>query len=407
VQIAIGIQRLALSASNELEPTIQLLQVALRGGTPSQEAVNGDRHQAVFPARQALAAALRQAKRYDEAARQYETLLLGSRDAGEEMGVAINYAFLLIDQKNSAGIAQLMVRLAREPWPFGSAQQLIDSFISALLPHRALAQQVAVALRGTEDPGARLAAMRLDAALLELARKQATDPKDALDADVKLNTAEQAASASLQALEAVVAGADKVLAGRAAALLGENALNRRDAPGAVRWLKTAVEIEPRDVNLRVALARAYLANKQRAEAMAVRDAILQTLPPTVENLHLVSILSLRLDLPGDAASTAVRAMNTARLGKEAAAEDFETAALIAARSLFDSGGAPRAMEIYKELAATQWPVPDRAAALLDLRARFQKAGREDEAAQITAQLQALKMNKQQLATAQAYLRSLE
>jgi len=406
VQIAIGIQRLALSASNNLEPTIQLLQSALRGGNPAQEAINGDRHQAVFPARQALASALRQSKRYDEAARHYEILLAASRDAGEEMGVAINYAFLLIDQKNAPAVAQLMTRLAREPWPFGGAQQLMDNFISALLPHPALARQVATVLRAGEEPGARLAAMRLDEALLQLAQKLAADPKAPLDADVKLNEAALAADASLKALETVVTGADKVVAGRAAALLGENALNRRDAGAAATWLKTAVEIEPRDVNLRVALARAYLANKQRAEAIAARDAILQTLPQTVENLHLVSILSLRLELPNDAASTASRAMNTARLGREAAAEDFETAALIAARALFLAGQIPRAAEIYKELAAAQWPVADRAAALLDLRDRYQKAGRDDDAAQITAQLMALRLTKKQLRTAQGYLAGL-
>ncbi|HVF11106.1 MAG TPA: hypothetical protein VNA16_09905 [Abditibacteriaceae bacterium] len=407
VQIAIGIQRLALAAANDLEPTIQLLRQALRGGVPAAESVNGDRHQAVFPARQALAAALRKAKKYDEAARQYETLLAAARDAGEEMGVAINYAFLLLDQKSAPALAQLLARLAREPWPFTGARQLMDNVVRVLMPHRAMSQRVATALRASQEPAARLAALHLDEALLRLARKQAADPKAPLDADVKLNEAARAAAASLQALQAIVTAADRVLAGRAAALLGEDALNRRDAPAAVRWLKTAVEIEPRDVNLRLALARAYSANKQQAEALAVRDDLLQTLPHTVENLRLMSILSLRLQLPDDAVRTALRAMNTARLARDVSPEDFETTALIAARALFAAGQLTPATEIYKQLAAAQWTVTDRAAALLDLRARFQKAGREDDAFQITEQLKSLKLTRSQLRTAQEYLASLD
>ncbi len=59
--------------------TVEALNAALRAGTPEREAAAGDRHATVFFVRQAMALAARDEGRFDEAARQYETLLTGAR----------------------------------------------------------------------------------------------------------------------------------------------------------------------------------------------------------------------------------------------------------------------------------------------------------------------------------------
>ncbi|HEY0072740.1 MAG TPA: hypothetical protein VGB77_01470, partial [Abditibacteriaceae bacterium] len=124
VEIAVALQRMMLSktAEAQAEP-VQLLQNALRGGQPGRDGAN--RHITVFPARQMIANALRQAGKTEEAIAQFETALLSARNSGEAGGIAVNLMNLLLRRQPTA-LPGFLVRLAHEPWPFTEAQQMMD-----------------------------------------------------------------------------------------------------------------------------------------------------------------------------------------------------------------------------------------------------------------------------------------
>ncbi|MDQ3815689.1 MAG: hypothetical protein M3347_17380, partial [Armatimonadota bacterium] len=283
VEIAVAIQRLALALPEDRDEPVRLLQKALRGGAPGRETISGDRHEAAFIARQALAGAMRENKKPLEAAHQFETALATTRSASEEFGIVANLLNLSIAQKNTAAIPELLVRVAREPWPFEQYQQLMDGSIRVITRSRPLALDVAAGLIALNTPHARLVLAHLHKALLEPAQAEAAAPNAPLSAATFLQTITRTLAAALQALEPWAGGDDKLLTSRAAVLLGDDAFGRKNMADAIKWMRLAVELEPRDVNLRVALATAYQANSQKKEATAVRDDMMRALPRTVEN----------------------------------------------------------------------------------------------------------------------------
>ena len=99
-------------------------------------------------------------------------------------------------------------------------------------------------------------------------------------------------------------------------------------------------------------------------------------------------------------------MNQAQLAPDVMPADWETVAFTAARALFAANQVARATEIYNSLAAAQWPIEDRAAALLDLEAHLRAVNRAEAADSANTRLVGLGATRQQLLTAQQFLQSL-
>ena len=406
VQIAIGVQEVALEPG-KLADAVDDLQAGLRAGRPGRETTTGDRHTTASSVHQTLASALRRLRRPSEAAHQYEILLESVRDGDAELGIARNYLILLIGQKNVPAIAALMTRLVREPWPYSSARDLVDGFALTLAQRGSLAIDVVTALRATDNPAARLAETQLDQALLQVAQAVAAAPKATAEAKATPASIAKAVVNSMDALEAVAKGRDKLLAGRAAALLAENALSTHQFDQAINWLQIAVDSEPRNLDLRLALAAAYRLANQPDGAIKARNDILSILPRDIETLHRAAILSGSLKQPDEAARYAVQAMNLAQVTPDASPVQLEDAAITAARSLFDNNQIPRAVEIYNNLAAPQWDSQDRAVSLADLEQHQRKVGLTNEADQTHAQLTALKLTATQLQSVAQVLKNLD
>jgi hypothetical protein len=411
VQLSIALQRLSLETPANFDPIIAQLQASLRAGLPGRD--GADRHLFVTAARQALASAFRRQDKVAEAGAQYALLLGAARDASEQSGLAVNYLNLLAGQNDAAGVARLVIRMAREGWEYSEWQESLAPVLGALASRPPLAAQVAALLRASDDPAAPLAAAQLGELLTQAASAEAARPDAPVGADNALAAATRAWNESLNQLSALAQSDDPLSAGRAAAALAETLINQHggvlsaaDATRARTLLQSAVAAEPRDANLRAALAQVLLASGQRDEALAARDALARSLPPTPENLRRAAELSLRLEDAKAAIPLARRALEYAQAEPEAAPAVVQRAAFTLAHALLADHQTAPAMEWYFKLALPQWSLEDRATALLDLQHRLQSAGENTQAAAIEERLRGLKLSDEQLAAAQAAVAGL-
>jgi tetratricopeptide (TPR) repeat protein len=399
VQLAVATQRLALEEANQHAATIDLLMTALRGGAPEAT----DRHFISFSARQVLVTALREAGRDDDMLAQYQILFRAARTSGEELGVALNLVRWLMNHKNAAGLAQALTLFAHENWSFADSQQLLQPLVNVVASKAELWPDVLTALRNGNDPYGRYVAAMLLANRELRAREVLAQPEAPLSAERDLAAVSSALAAALKELEPVASGADRVLAARAAGLLGEQAINRGDAAAGETRIARAAEIEARAIDLRIALSTAQLAEQKSAEALATRDAAVRAMPHSFENLQRLAKLSDRIGATGDEANTARLAsiaMNAGSAAPEIAAGDFQMAALIAARTaLYANQNAP-AITIYNGLSSAQWSAIDRAVALLDWQQTLNDVGKTDQAQLIATQLDALGLSPQERNIAQ-------
>lgn len=421
------------------EGTAGALEQALRSGEPAREAAGGDRHATVFFTRQAMALSARDQGRFDEAARQYETLLTGARDASEQVGIAGNYLVLLQAQAsdksaNTGGAAggatadgaaagdnmrrvapaaaALLARLAGEAWPLEAAQSAAASFAEALIGRgldakASLALETAALLRGKADAASRLAAAHLHFALERVARQAMSQPDVAPTTERLLRQSQAWSTESAEALKAIAVGDDKMLAARALALLAEAAMLRGDSSEAAQRLTLAIVLEPQSADLRFALARVYLQAGRQAEALATRDDILRTLPRTPGHLRRAALLSARLERSDEALRLASQALQTAQVERTVSTVQAQEMVFTLARLLLSGGQSERATGLYNGLASAQWGRADRAAALIDLEARLRAAGKTPDADRVQANLTALRATAAELEAAQAFLDSLE
>ena len=395
VEIAVASQRLALEDDEAHAASIALLENALRGGAPS---IQEDRHFIAFSSRQILISALRRDKKWDAIAPQYEILLKVSRSGDEQVGVALNYLRLLLKSGEADGIANLLLFVARESWAFEESQQTLDPLLNVVAAKNEILVPVLQSLSSNSDPYARLLLTKMMANQLRTARQILAAPEAPDRAERDVASAEQSLQTALQLLEPTASqNEDKILAARAAATLGEAAVNRNDFEGAQTWLARAIELEPRDINLRVALANAFLAQNKTDDALNTRNAMLRAIPHTFGNLHRVTKLSAQIGDESDrkfSARLASRAFNNA-LFPEMPVGSWQVSAFTAARALFDAGQTEDALAIYNGLASAQWSGIERAVAFIDLEESYKLVGQTAKAQAAAAQLEALKLSPQE------------
>jgi tetratricopeptide (TPR) repeat protein len=288
--------------------------------------------------------------RTDEAARQYEILFLSSRDAGEQASVAVQYLAMLqsraVESKTLVPVvARLMTSMAREAWPLETSQGALTGYSRALVTRgvkldalaTSLALQVSAALRAAKTPAATVAAAHLHYALERGARELLTVPNAPPVTDRLVREALALAAASDESLKPIAGGDDRILASRAAALLGERHGARGEWNEAAQWLQRAVAGEPVSIDLRVGLGRAYNAAKQPDKALAVREDLLRGLPRSSEVLRRASAISREAGKNDDAAKFAAQALNVAQSTNGVGVGSTEEIAFIAARALFVTG----------------------------------------------------------------------
>jgi tetratricopeptide (TPR) repeat protein len=395
VEIAVASQRLALEDDGTHEATIALLENALRGGAPS---VGEDRHFIAFSSRQILISALRRDKKFDAIAPQYEILFKVSRSGDEQSGVALNYLRLLLKIGEANGIANLLLFVAHESWPFGESQQTLAPLLNVVAAKPEILAPVLDALSKNPDPYARLILVKMMVNQLLTARAILEAPEAPDRAERDVIAAEKSLQTALQLLEPLAQSDDEILASRAAATLGEAAVNRNDFAGAQKWFERAVALEPRDINLRVALATALLAQNKTGAALAARDETLRALPHTLANLHRIAKLSAQIGLESDqkfTARLASQAFNRASTAPEVSTGAWQLVAFTAARALFDAGQTEAALSIYNGLSSPQWSGIERAVAFIDMEESYKLAGQTQKAAAAAAQLEALKLSPQE------------
>jgi hypothetical protein len=412
VDIAVALQRLAITKDEDAtRKSVILLQNALRGGLPGRDGAN--RHQTAFPARQMLAIALR---RIDapKSAEQFEIALQSSQNATEALGIAVNLLNLYIAQKQPQLIAPLLVRVAREPWPFSDAQQLLDGVLAVVLRLPNTVPGVLADLKAANDPYAKIVAEAIAEKLAARAKAEAMKDHPTTNATLQAEAAYRVANnewnTTLQALVPVAEGADRIAAGRAAALLGENAANSQNFPQAVKYLEMALVAEPQDLNLRVALSNALIAANDLEKATGQRDALPRALPISYESLKQTALLSHRLKQGTEAARWMNAALNLARTSPEISAFDTKNATFLAARALLAAGQHAKAIELYNILAGPTRPLAERAAALLDAETRLRRAGfpgSDREAARFADRLKQLNLAPNQLQGLAASLQGME
>lgn len=407
VQIAVASQRLALDGDGKNGPAIELLQKALRGGTAG---VGEDRHFISFSSRQILISALRRDKRWEEITPQYEILFRVAQTGQEQVGVALNYLRLLMNQEQPEAIANLLIYMAKEAWSFDESQQVLVPLINVTAVNANALPPTIEALAKNPDPYARLVLAKLNSILAANARDVLADPDAPLDAERNLQAIDEKLKESLAALEPMLGSNDKIFAARAAALLGEEAINRNEPAIAVSRLRTATAIEPRDVNLRIAIANALVGQNQTSTALKERDEMLRVLPHDFATLQAIAKFSVRVGEASDHAFTtrlAALSANTAVSSPRIGLGQWQLAAFNLARANFDAGKIDEAIRMYNQLAGPQWNIIERAVALIDLEENLKTANQTEQAAAVAARLEALGLEQQQRLRAEDFWASLD
>lgn len=407
VQIAIAVQQLALSPG-EADAVVRRLQSALEA---SQSTLNGAGgalgHAGSFTARQLLASTLRRAGKIEAARAEYEKLWAAAGAPSEQLGIALNWLNLLDSQSDAAGATVLAARLVREPRAFSATQDLMSEWANSLLQRKKLAPLVTIALRSGTDAASRLAGAYLDFGAWRLAGRRAAAENAPVATEAALRDATQNWTQSKIALGEVAASTDPVLATQAITLLAQDALARGDKAGAIKLFTAAVALEPTELNLRIAFARALLDEGQRDEALAVRDQMLAAWNHDTQTLRWAAWISLRATQAAPASQLTRRAVDRATSDAEIGATPWQEATILLARALLAQGETTAAGEQYLKLSGEPWTIIDRAAALLDWQARATDANRPEIAEQAASRLRTLKLSAADLQQAQALQRSFE
>lgn len=395
VAIAIALQKMAATKLNGvLDQSGQMLQSALRSGPAAHDGAN--RHEAVFPARQMLAIALRRANQTPDALAQFEIALQSTHNATEALSIAVNVLNMLVEQKQPETIAGFLVRLAHEPWPFSDAQQLLDTSIAALMRFPEITGAAADALKANPDPYAILVSARLREKMAARAKAIAMVENAPEQADAASRVAARNWDAAFQLLPPLAESPDAFLAAQAAAISGENRANFQNYEESIKWLSLAQSKEPQDLNLRVALASAQIANGDSQAGTATRDAILRGLPSSFENLRQATLLTRTLKQKEDVLRLSKQALNWA--GATAGVSSFEkkSMAFLTARAYFETAQMARGLEIYNALAGPTRLLFDRAAAMADAETHLRAGGSTREANVWRDRLAALNLTPSQL-----------
>lgn len=448
ISLAIAFAGQALSA--KYPGVIELLKNGINGGFARRESYDGDRHATVFAARQALAIALRRQGDLTGAAQQWQNLILSARDASEEVGIAINFLTTLKDMDAVAnkavaasgatsstrsqvekttnapnasgttpvgtpsllaarGAAQMLSRLASESWALENAESATRAFATYLQADLVLWPQVVAVLRASDQPTMQLGAAHFFFTLensFSAMASRANKPEMQSYLDDLLQKARLWSSEAEAKLTTLANGGDKIVAARAAFLLGERALTRHDFDGAIAQFQMAVVLEPDSLETRFALARTLVAAGRNAEALQARDTIAQNFAPTTLLFNRLAALSNKLGQADDALQQSQLAWNLA-CAPDADSNDAQRAGFLLARSLVAKNRLAEARVIYINLSGAGWDFTGRIAAFSAQENAWRKAGNSENADQAKTQRAALKPGAADLQAAKTFLESLD
>jgi tetratricopeptide (TPR) repeat protein len=444
---------------NALQPrptrsSVTDISQALMIGTPS----GLSRHSTLFFARQGIAMQWQRLDEQREAAREFERLLDASLTSNEETGIAINYLMMMQSNRFEAtaaaadaaaqgaapaapvdpaqgGIdqpvddvaappatvdtpivppvtreelepqAQLLERLASEPWSLQEQNALMNSIIPIVLRDRTVALPLALHL-AQGNASQKVASAHLQFEIDRLLTQLTSAPDAPPSLDRVLREVQDAAEGAANALTDLARENDKLAASRSLVLLAERAASSTAHDEAVLHLRNAIAMEPAESGLRVALADNLIASTRRDDAVAVRDAILRDLPRTSETLQRVAALSIRLAQAEAATRFASQAQSMAQVSRDSTPAQLEIASFVLARALFAAGQTAGAEEIYKSMATPQWATADRVAALLDWQNLLTAAGKMAEAGRLRVELEDLKATDEEIEQAQTLLQTI-
>ena len=359
---------------------------------------DGDRHTLILAARQSIAFAASRLNDPAGAADQYEALLLEARSASEQTGIAAGYLALLTKFPNPAGAASLMARVAAQPWDYAEARAELENLAAraAALPNIA---EIEAPLAAARDDAALLAWGHIARARLDRAEAALRVPDAPAIADADRERAVIDLNAALAALKNVEPKGE--IGARINAWLGE--FGALEPEAALERLKRAVAVESRAPALRLALVEALPDD----EALAELRRAAPLLPDDAETARRLSVLWAELGDQARALSASAAAYNEAARDPLTRTNDFQRIAFTRARLLWEAGQSAPALELYNNLAASQWPDLDRAAALLALRARYNASDRAEEANRLTPKIQALGFDLPALQRAAAFVEEVE
>jgi hypothetical protein len=364
--------------------------------------VDGDRTTLVFANRQVLA---RQVDAQG-AAVQWRTLLDVARSAGDEASLVAALLGRLESRKDSAGMAQLLVRVAGERWSLDAHSGLLNGAASRiaaspLMPDviKALDSfNLGTATDAETNKGFLIARAALAAARLARANAVISQPGAPPEADAELERATRAQSAALTALQPMSDSDEPFWSSRARLLLLEGPSLSPDAKRAL--LEKLAAREPDEPSVVLALASAQRDPKARAQTART----LEFSPETWRRLALDALAGGDRD---GATFWSQEAFAFAAHSPTTSANDFQRIAFARAKIAYQSGATSVATTIYSGLAGAGWANIDRASALLALRRRLQEAGRTPEADALTPQIQALGLGQDEGRTALAFLNEVE
>jgi hypothetical protein len=391
---------------------IGAVEDALRAGAPGPVGLLGQRHATVFFARQGIAISWRSLKQWNEAEDAYHLLMVSAQTAHEELGLGINMMAMLGEKAGPEGepdlepIATFFEWAVSQPWSYSDSQMLLQNYTSFMQRTPEAAARLA-SLLAAGNTARQVAGAQLLFGLEKVAEVQADAPDAAPATEKTLRQIRAQLNNAVALLKEAAKGPDRIVAGRALALLAENALMMDNNAEAASYLRSAIILEPLDLPLRVALVKALVRSDQRAAAVDARNDILVCLPRDGAALRQCAILSLMLGLNSDAVRLASQAQSQIQMTRSDAPASLEAASFTLARAYLASDQRDLAGQIYKKLADPQWQLADRAAALLDWKSRLSGLGYDDEAEAVAAQLDALAPNKVALQTAHAYLDRLD
>lgn len=398
VQIAVAAQLLALEKEGEHSGSIALLQSALREGTGG---TGEDRHFISFSSRQILITALRLSERWDELVSQYEILFRAARTSDEQLGVALNYLRFLMNRGDTKAIANLLLYIARESWGFDESQQILIPMLNVVAVKEEVLTPTLSALEAEAEtnPYAFLLLAKLRSMQTQKAQEVLAAPNAPDRAERDVDAAEAKRKQALERLTPLVVQRDFVLASRAAALLGEEALKDNAADKAEKWFWQATVYEPRDVNLRIALITAQIVQGKYPEALKTRDELLRALPQDFDRLHQTAKISWKIGEDAerkDVMRLAREAVNIGASMPEIPPGPWQISAYTLARAAFDAGETDFAATLYNNLAGPQWDLIERAVALIDLEESYRSKNLTAKAEAVVAQFEGLKLTPQQL-----------
>ncbi len=393
--ISAALQNLAFEGESYALEGLRLATLALDSAPR-----DGERHTFVWAARQALAMALNRLNRPSEAAAQWQILLAGARNAGEQGTLAGGTLGLLEANRDARGAARLLARLAGEPWGYSASRALLDAALAraAVSP---LADAISGALLAANDAAATLAAATLAVKRLDNAQRALEAPEAPPAADGNLARATRDAGVALERLRPVAEAENRIVAARAAALLAENA--ELPDEGRLALLRRAIEVEPRDAALRLALIGALPpeeAAKERQIAARTLDFDLETRRQLANAARRGGDVAGALQIGEETFAAATRAPETDT-------NTWQRMAFSLAKTAFDARQNSRALDLYTGLSLPQWNPIDRAAALLALRRGYQETGRSDEATALNPKIIALGLTREELETALAFADEVE